>query len=498
MIVGRAAGGIEALALKSADGVIPELTAEQLERLCEVALRIERYFKQPQDIEWVQEQKGSLFIIQTRRLQLVPSNKVSKNLSEALSSYPVLLDHCGMVACRGVAQGTVYRLDDESQIDEVPAAAVLVTRRASPRFASAMPRIAAIVTDIGAPTGHMAALAREFRVPTIVDCGQATTLLAHGQAVTVDADDNRVYAGQVDELMHHQLAAESGYEDSVEYRMLRRLLKRLTPLGLIDPQSAEFRAERCRTIHDVIRFAHEKAVEELINLHATGTLSSVESARRLDSELPLGLRIIDIGGGLDVMLSGVSPKAAVKAEAIRSLPMRALWQGLTTPGVWSTRPVGIDFRTFMSSAMSGSLTSHAGKNLAVLSEAYVNLSLNLGYHYTMVDAYVSDDRDANHVYFRFIGGASDAERRIRRARLVREILERLDFAVRQSRDLVIARLRKFDRTQTEERLCTIGRLIGFTRQIDALMNNEELASHYLEAFLQGDYSTEITSQKEEP
>jgi pyruvate,water dikinase len=144
----------------------------------------------------------------------------------------------------------------------------------------------------------------------------------------------------------------------------------------------------------------------------------------------------------------------------------------------------------MSSAMAPAAHDKTGRNLAVVSDAYLNLSLNLGYHYTMVDAYLCDDRESNHVYFRFVGGASDSERRSRRASMVREIVERLDFSARQSADLVTARLRKLPRAETENRLVTLGRLIGFTRQIDALLHSEEAAMQYADAFLRGDYTLE--------
>jgi len=328
-------------------------------------------------------------------------------------------------------------------------------------------------------------LAREFRVPTIVDCGNATATLGDGQEVTVDADENAVYAGRVEPLLNYQLVTESGFEDASEYRLLRRLLRRITPLNLVDPQAENFRASRCRTIHDVIRFAHEKAVEELIDLYSSRRVSGMDAVRHLQSEIPLGLYIIDVGGGLDPLLSGGLPHATVTPDAIRSVPMLALWTGLSAPGVWSTRPVRVDLATFLSSAMSRAANENAGRNLAVVSENYVNLSLNLGYHYNMIDAYVSNDREANHIYFRFVGGASDMGRRTRRAAMVKEILERLGFATRQSQDLVVARLRKLPRAETEERLTVIGRLIGFTRQIDALMDTEETVVRYAEAFLDG-------------
>jgi pyruvate,water dikinase len=76
--------------------------------------------------------------------------------------------------------------------------------------------------------------------------------------------------------------------------------------------------------------------------------------------------------------------------------------------------------------------------------------------------------------------------------MVRQVLERLDFAVRQSRDLVIARLRKFQRAETEERLRLIGCLVGFTRQVDALMDDEDAIGRFAEAFLAGRYTIDQT------
>jgi pyruvate,water dikinase len=462
-----------------------ELTDADVRELADMALRIERYFKQPQDIEWARDADGSLHLIQARRLRVNVPPGEKRDLSEILEAYPVLLRRRGHVACRGVAAGPVVRVTEESDLEAFPVGGVLVSRRASPRFVRAMAKCAAIITDIGAPTGHMAALAREFRVPTLVDCATASIVLTEGQVVTVDADDNAVYGGRVDPLIYHQLATEGALDDTPEYRLLRRVLRRIAPLNLIDHQGENFRADRCRTIHDVIRFAHEKAVEELIGLQASRSMSGVESAKRLISDLPIGLSIIDVGGGLDTVLGGGLPQATVTADAIRSVPMLAIWAGLTTPGVWSTRPVRIDLATFLSSAMSRTASESAGRNLAVVSESYVNLSLNLGYHFNMIDAFVSDNREENHIYFRFVGGASDAERRTRRARMVWNIMERLGFATRQSRDLVVARLRKLPRTAAEERLRIIGRLIGFTRQIDALMDDEETVMRYTEAFLEG-------------
>ena len=490
IVVARAAGGVETIAVTDSPEFGRELSALEIRNLCETALRIERYFKQPQDIEWARDDDGSMYVIQARRLAVSAPAGIPQDLSDMLRGYPVLMRGRGHVACRGVASGPVVHVTEETDLAAFPNGGVLVSRRASPRFVRAMAKCAALVTDIGAPTGHMATLAREFRVPTLVDCATASIILTDGQVVTVDADENVVYVGRVDPLITYQLVTESGLEDTPEYRLLRRLLRRITPLNLIDPQADNFRADRCRTIHDIVRFSHEKAVEELIDLQASGRVSGIETARRLVSDLPIGLSIIDVGGGLATAVGGSLSRSTVTPDAIRSVPMLALWTGLTTPGVWSTRPVRLDLSTFLSSAMSRAASETAGRNLAVVSESYVNLSLNLGYHYNMIDAFVSDNREENYIYFRFVGGASDAERRVRRASMVREIMERLGFATRQSLDLMVARLGKLPRKATEERLRIIGRLIGFTRQLDALMDDEDTITRYADAFFEGRFNPE--------
>ena len=47
-------------------------------------------------------------------------------------------------------------------------------------------RTAAIVTDIGAPLSHAAIVAREFGIPAVVGCGNATTVIKSGDRIRVD------------------------------------------------------------------------------------------------------------------------------------------------------------------------------------------------------------------------------------------------------------------------------------------------------------------------
>jgi hypothetical protein len=124
-------------------------------------------------------------------------------------------------------------------------------------------------------------------------------------------------------------------------------------------------------------------------------------------------------------------------------------------------------------------------NLAIISKDYVNLSLRLGYHFNMVDCYLSDNRNDNYIYFRFLGGVTEITRRSRRAKLISFILEKSDFTVESKGDLVIARTKKMGRQEMEESLRIIGRLIGFTRQLDVLLRTDDSIEKYVRLFFEG-------------
>ena len=53
-------------------------------------------------------------------------------------------------------------------------------------------------------------------------------------------------------------------------------------------------------------------------------------------------------------------------------------------------------------------------------------------------------------------------------------------------DLVIARTKKMSREDMEKRLQTVGKLIGFTRQLDILLRTDSSIEKYVKLFFEGD------------
>ncbi len=463
------------------------LTPAEIVSIVETGLILERFFKKPLDVEWSIDRGERLWILQARQLKIVRKQRLPKpQYREKLKNHRILLKDKGMIAYRGIGTGPVYLVtDSEKDLSDFPTGAVLVSREAQPRLAEVIPKAGAVITDIGTTTGHMATVAREFRVPTIVGTSEGTRRLRHGQVVTVDAEKKVVYEGRVEALVHHQLLDEPVFEKTAEFQLLRRLLKKIAPLSLTDPNAPEFTPRGCRTFHDVFRFVHEKAFQTLTRAGANPRICMQRGGRRLKSPILMDLILIDLGGGID---DSAENQVEVNPGQIRSTPMKAIWEGLSAPDVWNVNPVTVDFRGFMSSitrtqSEKGLAHSQPRINLGVIGGNYVYLSLPLGYHFTAVEAGIGDKTENNYISFRFSGGVTDITRRSRRAKLLASILEKSGFKVNVSRDLVNARAIDLTSDQIIASLQLIGRLIGFTRQLDVLLKSDTDIDEYFDRFM---------------
>lgn len=92
----------------------------------------------------------------------------------------------GFAGALGVVEGTVRRLDRLEDGDQLVSGEILVTTLTNIGWTPLFPRLAAIVTDLGAPLSHAAIVARELGIPAVVGCGDATMRLKTGDRVRVD------------------------------------------------------------------------------------------------------------------------------------------------------------------------------------------------------------------------------------------------------------------------------------------------------------------------
>ncbi|MGI2335477.1 MAG: phosphoenolpyruvate synthase [Dehalogenimonas sp.] len=169
---------------------LQKMSDEDILKLAELAMHIEKHYGSPQDIEWAQE-NGEIYIVQSRPVTAL------KELSEEEPEIkqPIIL--AGAAASPGLASGPVKIIMDPNEINRVMAGDILVAEMTTPDFVPAMKRAAAIVTNRGGRTSHAAIVSRELGIPCVVGTGEATSLLKEGQIITVDGAHGKVYNGKV-------------------------------------------------------------------------------------------------------------------------------------------------------------------------------------------------------------------------------------------------------------------------------------------------------------
>jgi pyruvate,water dikinase len=453
------------------------LDDEEVTTLAAYALKLERHFGCPQDVEWAVDGSGKVFILQSRPL-LVLSTGEKKKPPSVIKGYDVIIS-TGVVACKGVGMGKARIVRKDEDLKDFPQGAVLVARHTSPGFVTVMDRASAIVTDIGSSAGHMASLAREHRIPAILDTGRATSLIKDGQEITVDAVNCNVYDGIVEELREFAVRDEDTFFKKTHiFETFARVLKHIVPLNLLDPDGDDFKPESCRTLHDITRFSHETAMRELFSI--TDLSADEHGAKRLSAPIPMELYLLDLGGGLKKY------DKRIYVEHLDSIPFTAFYKGLSSMPWPQPRP--LDVGGFLgaiahTAALADSeIKSTAEKSFTVISRHYMNFAIRLGYHLASAEAYASENVNDNYIRYHFRGGGSSADRRLRRVRLITEILRHMDFNVNVKGDSIEANLMKHKENDIVKRVEVLGRFTVFTKQLDMTLYNDEIVNRRIREF----------------
>jgi len=188
----------------------PSLTDEEVKLLAELAIKIEKHYGMPMDIEWAVDKDmkfpESVFIVQARP-ETVWSVKEGEAKAEAavktVSEAKIVVK--GLPASPGVAYGKAkicLTLEDAKK--KMQQGDILVTTMTDPDWVPYMKMASAIVTDEGGMTAHAAIVSRELGIPAIVGTREATKKMQDGKDYTVDARAGIVYEGKVEELVEEK------------------------------------------------------------------------------------------------------------------------------------------------------------------------------------------------------------------------------------------------------------------------------------------------------
>ena len=98
----------------------------------------------------------------------------------------------GVPASPGRASGSVRVVRGPEQFDEFQPGEILVAPLTAPAWTPLFTRAAGVVTDVGSAAAHASIIAREYGIPAVVGCGDATARLRTGMLVTVDGTAGNV------------------------------------------------------------------------------------------------------------------------------------------------------------------------------------------------------------------------------------------------------------------------------------------------------------------
>ncbi|MCL4377910.1 MAG: phosphoenolpyruvate synthase [Actinobacteria bacterium] len=174
------------------------LQDKEIIQLAEWAVKIEKHYGRPMDIEWAKDGiTNKIFIVQAR-----PETVQSLKIVDRMRSYS--LKERGKIIVTGKAIGdsigaakasVIASVDD---IDKFKEGTILVTGMTDPDWVPIMKKAVAIITDHGGRTSHAAIVSRELGLPAVVGTGDGTKKIKDDQEITVsciEGDDGFVYEG---------------------------------------------------------------------------------------------------------------------------------------------------------------------------------------------------------------------------------------------------------------------------------------------------------------
>ncbi|NNG65962.1 pyruvate, phosphate dikinase [Caldanaerobacter subterraneus] len=327
---------------------LKETMPEVYNQFVEIAEKLEKHYKDMQDIEFTIE-RGKLYMLQTRNgkrtaqaaikiaVDLVREGLIDEKTA-VLRVDPKQLDQLlhptfepealkaakpvakGLPASPGAASGKVYFTADEAVAAAKSGEKVILVRtETSPDDIEGMASAEGILTTRGGMTSHAAVVARGMGTPCVVGCGDARIdeqakvmrigdiVVREGDYISIDGSTGNVYIGEIKTVtpeISGDFAILMGWAD--KYRRLRVKANADTPrdakialefgaegIGLARTEHMFFDEERIPAMREMIIAKTEeqrrKALEKILPMQR----SDFEQLFEIMGEYPVTIRLLD-------------------------------------------------------------------------------------------------------------------------------------------------------------------------------------------------------------
>jgi pyruvate,water dikinase len=120
-------------------------------------------------------------------------NEIGVSFQQKTKKYRDSQDGITGIGCNtGIVTGTARVVEDITQIDQLKAGDILVTKFTDTGWTSRMAILSGIVTERGGVLCHASIIAREYGIPCIVSCYDVTKLIPNGSQITINGETGEV------------------------------------------------------------------------------------------------------------------------------------------------------------------------------------------------------------------------------------------------------------------------------------------------------------------
>jgi len=192
---------VKDISVKVEDRIKQSINDDQIKKLAQWGIIIEKHYKRPMDIEWALDGKDKKLYIVQARPETIHSMDEGKILKEYKLKQKGKVIVTGQSVGKKIGAGVANKMMGIKDIDKFRKGQVLVTTMTDPDWEPIMKIASAIITNKGGRTCHASIVSRELGIPCIVGADDATVKIKSGKKITVDCSQGEigyVYDGIMD------------------------------------------------------------------------------------------------------------------------------------------------------------------------------------------------------------------------------------------------------------------------------------------------------------